>query len=141
MTVGIRLSRIEYVLLVFSVVLIVLGSMIIAFDHAGYLMAKRKIELDNLAGTLPTTGSNTYWNQTWRLNIRRNYNYVSTIGVEVTSLGFWVLSLSLIAIGLIDTSLSEKLRLALILGAIVVMLLMAYGLYTVTFSVTAGFGT
>ena len=29
----------------------------------------------------------------------------------------------------------------MILGAIVVMLLMAYGLYTITFSVTAGFGT
>jgi len=141
MKVGIRLSKMEYYLLVFSVFLIILGSMIVAFDQAGYLMAKRKLELDNLAGTLPTTGSNTYWNQTQRLLIKRQYNYVSTIGVEITSIGFWVLSLSLIAIGLIDTNLSEKLRLALILGAIVVMLLMAYGLYTITFSVTAGFGT
>ncbi len=141
MKVGIRLSRIEYYLLVFSVFLIILGSIIVAFDQAGYLMAKRKLELDNLAGTLPTSGSNTYWNQTQRLTYNRAYNYVTTIGFEITSMGFWVLSLSLILIGLVDTSLSEKLRLALILGAIVVMLLMAYGLYTVTFSVTAGFGT
>jgi hypothetical protein len=141
MKVGIRLPRIEFYLLVLSVFLIVLGSMIVAFDQAGYLMAKRKLEIDNLAGTLPSTGLDSYLNKTQILNIKHQYNYLNTIGVEITALGFWVLSFSLIAIGLIDTSLSEKLRLALIFGAIVIMLLMAYGLYNITLSVYAGFGT
>jgi len=127
-------------LLYASIFLIIVGSLMIALDEAGYLAKKRKLELDNLRGMLPETGPLNYWNQTQKLSINRQYNFVKTLGFGITSIGFWTLSLALILTGLRDTELSEKLRLAIIIGAIVVMLLMAYGLYSITFSISAGFG-
>jgi len=138
MSISERLFKKEYYLLYFSVFLIVTGSLIVVFDEAGYLMKKRRLELDKLEGILPQTGSHSYINETQRITINRLYNYLEKLGGGITSTGFWILSLSLILIGLIDTELSEKIRLALIVGAIIAMIIMAYGLYTITFSITAG---
>ncbi len=115
-----------------------MGSLIIVFDQAGYLMKKRGLELDRLEGTLPDTGPHSYANETERMRINRLYNYLEPLGEGIMSTGFWILSLSLIILSLIDTELSEKIRLALVVGAIVVMILVAYGLYSITFSITAG---
>jgi hypothetical protein len=138
MSVSERLFKKEYYLLYFSVFLIITGSLIVVFDEAGYLMKKRGLELDNLDGLLPATGPHSYINETLRMRINRDYNYLTILGTGITSVGFWMLSLSLMILGLIDTELSEKIRLALIVGAIVVMILVAYGLYSITFSITAG---
>jgi hypothetical protein len=138
MSVSERMFKKEYYLIYFSVFLIVMGSLIIVFDQAGYLMKKRGLELDHLDGLLPATGPHSYYNETQRIAINRQYNYLTTLGTGITSAGFWILSLSLIILGLIDTELSEKIRLAIIVGAIVIMVLVAYGLYSVTFSIGAG---
>ena len=147
-----EISRYTY-LVVVSLSLIFIGLLVSTLGQVGYIAAKsqiesdyyvkrQKLENDRILGLLPAVGISSYINQStlleneYRYNLARTEftsktNLVKIVGSGIAQIGFWAFSISIMFTVLANKELSEKVRLALLLGLFALLVFVVYISYTV----------
>ncbi len=147
-----EISRKKY-LVVASLSLIFIGLLVSTLGQVGYISAKnqvesdynvrkQKLENDRILGLLPEEGISSYTNQSTLLENEYRYNLARTeftsktilvklVGSGIAQIGFWAFSISIMFMVLANKELSEKVRLALLLGLFALLVFVAYISYNV----------
>ena len=140
-------------LVVAGLSLIFIGLLVSTLGQVGYISAKsqvesdyyvrkQKLENDRILGLLPEEGISSYTNQStlleneYRYNLARTEftsktNLVKIVGSGIAQIGFWAFSISIMFTVLANKELSEKVRLALLLGLFALLVFVVYISYTV----------